>query len=61
MKKTSKGTSENGDVGKRIEAEAHAIWLKRQKLGLPGDAVSDWIAAEKAVLRNDPAGKKKGK
>ena len=58
MKKTSPDTSEKEDVGKKIKAEAHAIWLKRQKLGIPGDAASDWIAAEKAVLQK-AAGKKK--
>jgi hypothetical protein len=57
MKKQGGTAQEKDDVRKKIEAEAHAIWLKRRKLGIPGDAVGDWVAAEKSVLGK--TGKKK--
>ena len=41
-----------------IALRAYFIAEKRQKLGLPGDSVSDWVAAERQLQAEAAAAKK---
>lgn len=40
-----------------IRMRAHQIWLKRSQTGAPGDAVSDWLQAERELraMRREPS------
>jgi hypothetical protein len=41
------------DLRKRIEARAHQLYLQRG--GRNGDAVSDWLRAEKEIMAEEKA------
>jgi len=54
------------DLRKRIEERAYHIYKRRQMSGKYGDAVGDWIQAEKEILEeikkeSKPAKKQKKK
>ncbi len=34
----------------RIQMAAYYLWQQRMRLGMPGDALSDWLRAEQQVL-----------
>jgi len=56
MAKKTVQTPKTEDLHKKIKDKAHAIYLKRVKQGIPGNAESDWIEAEKEINRE--SGKK---
>jgi hypothetical protein len=39
------------DAQAKIEKRAHEIYLERTKKNLPGDAQTDWLAAEKEIVK----------
>ena len=44
------------DLRKRIEERAHRLYLQRG--GRNGDAMSDWLQAEKEIMAEDKAAQK---
>lgn len=48
------GSPGRDDIASRIRARAHELYVDRQKNGGAGDALSDWLKAEREVQVAQP-------